>query len=225
MSPATSGSSPSGSPSFAISRYPRWPVSLHAMRKRYFACRLPRLRRETQPMRLFNTLSQRIEPLDIRDQQVSLYVCGITPYDTTHLGHAFINVIYDSLVRYLRWRGAAVRYVQNVTDIDDDILRKARETGMTWDELGTRETERYLRDLRSLNVALPDHYVHASAETAAMTAMIETLLAKNLAYMRDGWVYYSVAQDPDFGKLADAGGYVGYSSWLATANERGNFPH
>ncbi len=175
-------------------------------------------------MRLFNTLSQRIEPLDIRDQQVSLYVCGITPYDTTHLGHAFINVIYDSLVRYLRWRGAGVRYVQNVTDIDDDILRKARETGVAWDELGTRETERYLGDLRTLHVAMPDYYVHASAETAAMTAMIETLLAKGLAYLRDGWVYYSVAQDPDFGKLADAGGYPGYPSWLATANERGNFP-
>src|SRR5215469_2027322 len=175
-------------------------------------------------MRLFNTLSQRIEPLDMRDQQVSLYVCGITPYDTTHLGHAFVNVIYDSLVRYLRWRGATVRYVQNVTDIDDDILRKARETGIAWDELGTRETERYMRDLRALNVAMPDYYVHASAETAAMTAMIETLLAKDLAYVRDGWVYYSVARDPDFGKLADAGGYMGYEHWLATANERGNFP-
>src|SRR5262252_10692164 len=98
-------------------------------------------------MRLFNTLSQQIEPLDIRTQPVTLYVCGITPYDTTHLGHAWINVVYDCLVRYLRWRGATVRYVQNVTDIDDDILRKAREIGTTWEELGTRETEKYLADL------------------------------------------------------------------------------
>jgi cysteinyl-tRNA synthetase len=175
-------------------------------------------------MRLFNTLSQHVEPLEMPGRQVSLYVCGITPYDTTHLGHAFINVVYDSLVRYLRWRGATVRYVQNVTDIDDDILRKARETGMTWDELGMRETERYLSDLRVLNVAMPDFYVRASAETAAMTAMIETLLAKDLAYAVDGWVYYAVRRDPDFGKLADAGGYVGYDVWLETANARGNFP-
>jgi len=80
-------------------------------------------------MRLFNTLSQNVEPLVPRKNRVTLYVCGITPYDTTHLGHAFINVIYDSLVRYLRWRGVEVIYTQNVTDIDDDILRKARELG------------------------------------------------------------------------------------------------
>ena len=175
-------------------------------------------------MRMFNTLSQQIEPLAPVSDTVTLYVCGITPYDTTHLGHAFINVVYDALVRYLRWRGMDVRYVQNVTDIDDDILRKAREQGIAWDELGKRETERYLSDLRALNVALPDHYVAASNETAMMIDLIEVLLARDLAYTRDGWVYFSVKRDPDFGKLADAAGYVGYDSWLATANERGNFP-
>ena len=178
-------------------------------------------------MRLFNTLSQEIEPVAISGdvaQPVTLYVCGITPYDTTHLGHAFINVIYDSLVRYLRWRGASVRYVQNVTDIDDDILRKARETGMAWDELGRRETKRYLDDLAALNVAMPDLYVRASDEIAAMTHMIEALLASGCAYIRDGWVYYSVQSDPQFGALAEAAGYVGYQSWLETANVRGNFP-
>ena len=175
-------------------------------------------------MRLFNTLSQQIEPLTPVGETVTLYVCGITPYDTTHLGHAFINVMYDSLVRYLRWRGMTVRYVQNVTDIDDDILRKAREEGVAWDELGKRETERYLSDLRALNVAMPDHYVAASNETAIMIDLIEALLAHDLAYVRDGWVYYSVKRDPGFGKLADAAGYVGYDNWLATANERGNFP-
>lgn len=175
-------------------------------------------------MRLFNTLSQKIEPFAPVGDTVTLYVCGITPYDTTHLGHAFINVIYDSLVRYLRWRGMGVRYVQNVTDIDDDILRKSREQGVAWDELGKRETERYLSDLRALNVAMPDYYVAASNETAAMIDLITVLLEKGLAYTRDGWVYFSVKRDPDFGKLADAAGYVGYENWLATANERGNFP-
>jgi L-cysteine:1D-myo-inositol 2-amino-2-deoxy-alpha-D-glucopyranoside ligase len=178
-------------------------------------------------MRLFNTLTQRLEPLIVSSDAadpVTLYVCGITPYDTTHLGHAFINVIYDSLVRYLRWRGAAVRYVQNVTDIDDDILRKAREVGTTWDALGRRETERYLADLRSLNVALPDVYAHASEETPQMIALIEALIARDVAYVRDGWVYYAVRRDPDFGRLAEAAGYVGYANWLAIANERGNYP-
>ena len=165
-------------------------------------------------MRLFDTLSQQEQPLDPEREYVTLYVCGITPYDTTHLGHAFLNVIYDTLVRYLRWRGQAVRYVQNVTDIDDDILRKARELGVAWDELGRRETERYLADLSALNVAPPDYYVRASDETAQMIDLIEALLLRGFAYERDGWVYFSVRRDPDFGALANAGGYVGYRAWL-----------
>ncbi len=175
-------------------------------------------------MRLFDTLTQRIQPLNPVGDEVTLYVCGITPYDTTHLGHAFINVIYDSLVRYLRWRGLRVRYAQNVTDIDDDILRKSAELGMSWDELGRRETERYLADLQALNVAPPTYYIRASEETAKMIELVEALLAKGHAYVRDGWVYFSVKSDPAFGQLADAGGYVGYDAWLATANERGSDP-
>ena len=90
-------------------------------------------------MKLFNTLTQSLEefvPLD--DKTVRLYVCGITPYDTTHLGHAFTYVSFDSLIRYLEFCGHTVRYAQNVTDIDDDVLRKARELGIPWDELGRR---------------------------------------------------------------------------------------
>jgi L-cysteine:1D-myo-inositol 2-amino-2-deoxy-alpha-D-glucopyranoside ligase len=175
-------------------------------------------------MRLFNTLSQTVEPLRPHGDEVTLYVCGITPYDTTHLGHAFINVVYDTLRRHLEWRGQPVRYVQNVTDIDDDILRKARELGVTWDELGSRETRRYVTDLTALNVRPPTRYVRASAETKRMFALIEALLAKGLAYEREGWVYYDVSADPGFGKLADAAGYEGYDNWLTTANERGNYP-
>lgn len=175
-------------------------------------------------MRIFDTLTQRVQPVYAPGDLVTMYVCGITPYDTTHLGHAFINVVYDSLVRYLRWRGMAVRYVQNVTDIDDDVLRKARELGVPWDELGRRETEQYLADLRALNVAMPDHYVRATDEIDKMQELIRALVAEGLAYVRDGWVYFSVKRDPGFGRLAEAAGYVGYDTWLAIANERGNSP-
>src|SRR6185369_776441 len=123
--------------------------------------------------------SQQIEELRPHGDAVTLYVCGITPYDTTHLGHASINVVYDTLRRYLNWRGQPVKYVQNVTDIDDDILRKAKERGLAWDELGRQETERYLTDLRDLNVAPPDYYIKASDETAMMVELIQALLAKN----------------------------------------------
>ena len=158
-------------------------------------------------MRLFNTLTQRMEPLVPQDGNlVTLYVCGITPYDTTHLGHAFINVMYDSLIRYLRWRGMNVRYVQNVTDIDDDVLRKGRELGVAWDLLGQRETERYLGDLATLNVAMPDHYIRATETIPRMVELIETLVAHGTAYVNDGWVYYDVRRDPEFGQLADRGG-------------------
>src|SRR5487761_2150150 len=175
-------------------------------------------------MRLFNTLTQAVEPVEPTNGEVTLYVCGITPYDTTHLGHASINVTYDTLRRHLLWRGIPVRYVQNITDIDDDILRKSRELGMTWDELGTRETMRYVTDLTALNVMPPTRYVRASGEIARIVEMIEALLAKKLAYVQDGWVYFSVAADRDFGAMAEASGIHGYDEWLATADERGNFP-
>lgn len=176
-------------------------------------------------MELFNTLSQRTEPLQPLNDEVTLYVCGVTPYDTTHLGHAAINVYYDTLIRFLRAEGRSVNYVQNVTDIDDDILRKAREQGMTWDELGRRETERYLDDLRALNVLPPTNYVRATDEIPEMIAIIEKLIERGFAYEREGWVYFSVASDPTYGALAEAGGYEGYATWLATANERGNTPN
>ena len=107
-------------------------------------------------MKLFNTLTQSLEEFIPKDDKtVRIYVCGITPYDTTHLGHAFTYVSFDALIRYLEFLGYNVNYVQNVTDIDDDVLRKARELGMAWDELGRLETERYLNDMDALNVRRP----------------------------------------------------------------------
>ena len=130
-------------------------------------------------MKLFNTLTQSLEEfVPIDDNVVRIYVCGVTPYDTTHLGHAFTYVSFDTLIRYLEFRGRTVNYVQNVTDIDDDVLRKAKELGMAWDELGKRETERYLNDMDALNVRRPNVYARATAEIPAMIEMIQTLLAR-----------------------------------------------
>src|SRR5438132_1098817 len=176
-------------------------------------------------MKLFNTLTQSLEEFaPLIDNTVRIYVCGITPYDTTHLGHAFTYVSFDTLIRYLEHLGYNVKYVQNVTDIDDDILRKAREVGMAWDELGRRETERYLKDMDALNVRRPDVYAHASQETPTMIEIIQVLLAKGLAYENAGSVYYSVSQDPNFGGMARAIGLNDYHAMLTIANERGNFP-
>ncbi len=176
-------------------------------------------------MKLFNTLTQSLENfVPLEDKKVRIYVCGITPYDTTHLGHAFTYVFFDTLIRYLEFRGYTVNYVQNVTDIDDDILRKARELGIAWDELGRRETEGYLRDMDSLNVRRPNIYALATEEIPAMIEIIQTLLARGYAYECEGNVYYSVQNDPEFGIMARAIGLNDYSAMLTIANERGNFP-
>jgi L-cysteine:1D-myo-inositol 2-amino-2-deoxy-alpha-D-glucopyranoside ligase len=171
-------------------------------------------------MQLFNTQSGRIERFTPRDGTVGLYVCGITPYDTTHIGHAFTFLTFDILVRVMRHKGWDVTYVQNVTDIDDDILRKAREVGLTWKELGDRETARYLKDIRELNWVEPDHYVRATDHIPEMLEIIQALLDKGYAYESGGNVYFAVDSDPEFGKLS----HIPRPEMLPIANERGNTP-
>src|SRR5258708_4829644 len=176
-------------------------------------------------MKLFNTLTQSLEEFaPLTDNTVRIYVCGITPYDTTHLGHAFTYVSFDTLIRYLEFRGYTVNYVQNVTDIDDDILRKAREVGMAWDELGRRETEHYLRDMDALNVRRPNVYAHATQETPAMIQIIQTLLARGYAYESRGNVYYNIKSDPDFRIMARASGPNDHSALLTLATQPGHDP-
>jgi cysteinyl-tRNA synthetase len=171
-------------------------------------------------MRLFNTQSGTLESIELSDQPLGLYVCGVTPYDTTHAGHAFTYLTFDILIRYLAYLGQEVTYVQNVTDIDDDILRKSKELGLQWNELGERETQRYLDDMRALGWRAPDYYVKATEHTPEMIAMIEPLIEKGLAYVSNGSVYFSAGSDPEFGKLS----HLSLAEMLPIANERGNVP-
>ncbi len=97
-------------------------------------------------MQLYNVLSHEFETFVPQGDEVTIYVCGITPYDTTHLGHAFTYTTFDVLIRYLEYKGYRVRYVQNVTDIDDDILRKARAVAEDWQTLGKRWTAHYIHE-------------------------------------------------------------------------------
>jgi L-cysteine:1D-myo-inositol 2-amino-2-deoxy-alpha-D-glucopyranoside ligase len=177
-------------------------------------------RAEQGGMQLFNTQSERLERFTPRDGTVGLYVCGVTPYDTTHIGHAFTFLTFDLLVRVMRHKGWEVTYVQNVTDIDDDILRKAKEVGLTWKELGDRETARYLKDMRDLNWLEPDHYVRATDHIPEMLEIIQALIDKGHAYERVGNVYFSVSSDAEFGKLS----HIPREQMLPIANERGNTP-
>src|SRR3954453_8768321 len=160
--------------------------------------------RKAGAMRLYNTMSGQVEDFTPRGQNipVTIYACGITPYDVSHLGHALVCLTYDVLGRYLRYRGYQTRYVQNVTDIDDDILKRAARDGVAWDELGRTQIERYLATMDRLNMRRPDVYARATEETPAMIAIIEGLLANDLAYERQGNIYFRVKNDPEYGKLS-----------------------
>ena len=171
-------------------------------------------------MQLFNTETGRVERFAARDGRVGMYVCGVTPYDTTHMGHAFTFLTFDILVRRLRDLGLEVTYVQNATDVDDPLFAKARELGITWDELARRETAQYLRDMRNLNAVPPDHYVLASETIAEILALTGELVDKGFAYAAGGNVYFSVDADPDYGKLS----HLTREQMLPIANERSNDP-
>jgi len=171
-------------------------------------------------MRLYNTLTRSTEPFAARDGHVGVYVCGVTPYDTTHAGHAFTFLVFDVLVRFLRASGVDVTYVQNVTDIDDDILRKAKAAGVGWRELGESETAALRRDMRGLNATDPDHFVLATDHIDDMVTLISALVDAGYAYESGGSVYFSVVSDSDYGKLSQ----IPRDQMLAVANERGNVP-
>jgi len=167
---------------------------------------------------LYNTLSRQKELLT--DERVGIYVCGVTPYDTTHLGHAFTYTAFDALIRYLRFLGREVTYVRNVTDIDDDILLRARSREMDWKELGDREYAKFAADMDHLNNTPPEFEPRATEHIPEILRMVEGLLAKGLAYERDGNVYFEVKRAPNFGCLCG----LSYVAQLELANERGNFP-
>lgn len=172
-------------------------------------------------MQVYNTRSGRLERLTQRgDTPLGIYVCGITPYDTTHVGHAFTYLTFDVFIRYVRTLGMETLYVQNVTDIDDDILRKAKELNVPWKELAERETAKFLQDMANLNALAPDHYVKATDHVVEMLAIIAPLIEKGFAYAANGNVYFAVAKDPEFGKLS----HIPRDQMLAVANERGNYP-
>ncbi|QBI18909.1 cysteine--tRNA ligase [Egibacter rhizosphaerae] len=143
-------------------------------------------------MRLYDTRRDRVVPF-VGARTVRLYVCGVTPYDATHLGHAFTYTAFDALVRLLEHRGHRVRYVRNVTDVDDDILRTAREAGRSHEVIAREEVERFLSDCAALNLRPPDVEPWASEAVPAIQRAIAGLLEQGVAYdVGDGRVYYDV---------------------------------
>jgi len=172
-------------------------------------------------MLLFNTLTKKKEKLKtFQEKKVQLYVCGITPYDTTHLGHAFLYIFFDVFYRYLIHKGYDVNYVQNVTDIDDDILKRANEEKRDWKELGNYWTKEFLDDYKSLNMIMPTHYVKATETMDTIITMIRGLEQKGFTYIKDKNVYFQISKFSRYGELSG----LGKAEMLKLAQERGGNP-
>jgi L-cysteine:1D-myo-inositol 2-amino-2-deoxy-alpha-D-glucopyranoside ligase len=174
----------------------------------------------TPELQLYNSLTRRIEPLRPARATVTLYVCGITPYATTHLGHAFTYAMADTLIRFLEDQGHRVRYVQNLTDVDDAILREARRVGEDYRELGDRWTKHFVEEMQTLNIRPPDHFPRATAAIGEIIAAVCRLCEVGVAYEAGGSVYFDVEAWPPYGKLSR----LSRQEMLPIANERGNNP-
>jgi L-cysteine:1D-myo-inositol 2-amino-2-deoxy-alpha-D-glucopyranoside ligase len=131
-----------------------------------------------------------------------MYVCGITPYDATHIGHAFTYVTFDLVHRAWRDAGHDVHYVQNVTDIDDPLLERAVETGQDWREIADRETALFREDMEALNVLPPRDYIGAVESIPSVASYVEDLQIRGSVYAVDSDLYFRVGQDPSFGEVS-----------------------
>jgi len=150
----------------------------------------------------------------------SMYVCGITPYDATHLGHAATYVAFDLLNRVWRDAGVDVRYVQNVTDVDDPLLERATATGQAWEELAAREIALFHSDMAALRVLPPAHYVGVVDSIPLVVELVERLREAGAAYEVDRDVYFSVDSAASFGEVS----HLDHATMLRLFGERGGDP-
>ncbi len=153
-------------------------------------------------MKLYNTLSRRTEPFIPKGDVVTMYVCGLTPYAPSHVGHAMRAVVFDVLRRYLEYRGRRVKHVENFTDVDDKLIDGAAREGVSTEELAERNIKTYLEEMDALSVLRAHVYPRATREIPGMIEMIDGLIDKGYAYAVSGDVYFSVRQDEGYGRLS-----------------------
>ena len=153
-------------------------------------------------MKLYNTMTGTREDFSTTDGKVRMYVCGITPYSASHIGHAMSSVAFDIVRRYLEFKGYEVIHVQNFTDIDDKMIKTAADLGVSIGELADRTIQAYLGEMDTLNVLRAHNYPRATQEIPKILDIIETLVEKGFAYPMNGDVYFRVKADEDYGKLS-----------------------
>jgi L-cysteine:1D-myo-inositol 2-amino-2-deoxy-alpha-D-glucopyranoside ligase len=176
------------------------------------------------PLQAFDTAARQVVSIGPNTGTARIYVCGITPYDATHIGHANTYVAFDLLNRVWRDRGLEVNHVQNVTDIDDPLLERAAETGIEWAALAEQQTQLYAEDMTALNVLPPRHYVGAVESMALIVDLIEQLQGRQAVYPVDDSefedLYFAQASDPGFGSLS----HLSEDQAIAVFAERGGDP-
>ena len=154
-------------------------------------------------MKVYNSLTGRKEEfIPLEEGKVKMYVCGPTVYNFFHIGNARPFVVFDTLRRYFIWRGYEVKYVQNFTDVDDKIINRAREEGITAPEVSEKYIKEYFEDAKALNVLPADVHPKVSEHIDDIIDFVQTLIDKGYAYEADGDVYYSPRKFEGYGKLS-----------------------
>jgi len=181
------------------------------------AVRVPRVGGQPQPLRVYDSRKRELVPLEV-EEHARLYVCGITPYDATHLGHAATYLAFDLLHRQWLDGDVQVTYAQNITDVDDPLLERARVTGQSWTDLAERETELFRQDMAALRILPPNHFVGVVEALPDVAKLIESL--GSAAYRVEDDLYLDVRADASFGSVAG----LGLDTMLELSAERGGDP-
>ena len=154
-------------------------------------------------MRIYNTLTRKKEEfVPLRPDEVRMYVCGVTPYDYSHIGHARSALVFDVVRRFLAFRGFRVTTVRNYTDVDDKIIRRANQEGVPARQISERYIAAEVEDMAAIGVMPPDVAPKATEHVAEMVEWIARLVAKEVAYVVDGDVYFEIRRFPSYGRLS-----------------------
>jgi L-cysteine:1D-myo-inositol 2-amino-2-deoxy-alpha-D-glucopyranoside ligase len=168
---------------------------------------------------LYNTSSQSIETLEVKDHY-RMYVCGITPYDATHLGHAATYLTFDLINRYLKATGASVDFVENITDIDDPLLERANRDGVSWQELAQSQINLFRGDMADLHILPPKNYVGVVEAMNLVVDAVQKLKDADTTYQVDSDLYFRVRSDKEFGSRS----HLSQETMLQIFSERGGDP-
>ncbi|MDD5661277.1 MAG: cysteine--tRNA ligase, partial [Candidatus Omnitrophica bacterium] len=155
------------------------------------------------PIFIYNSLTrEKKEFIPVSYPKVNIYTCGVTVYDDSHIGHARSLYIFDVIRRYLKYRGFDVKFVRNITDVDDKIINRANELKLKWQELVNKYIDKYYEDLEALGIEKGDFEPRATANIADMVKYIQALVDKDYAYEAGGDIYFNVRKFPGYGKLS-----------------------